>query len=535
MLLVERMRRDALQLTLWVVGTAALAGAAVAGVAANFDTAEERTSLVATALANPVILLFRGLPSGTGQGAFITFLILPFLAMLSAFTTSFLAVRHTRAAEESGLAELTEATPAGRVLPTVATVVHGVIASLLLGAATTLALVGCGLEPGGSLLVGASCASIALVFLGVGLAAAQFLRTSRAANSVSVTALLVTFFAAGLGNALGTPSDDLQRMQSSPLTWFSPFGWAENTRAFDENLALPLLWCMLLAAVLIAVSFALLAQRDTGSSLVAERPGRPAARAALASTTALVARLSWPATVAWMIGGFASGALATALAPAVSSITAQNPAIAQVLAQISAGGEDLARGLVVVFFTMIGILAACAGVQTVARARQEESHGTAELVRALPTGRVRWLADFVVVGFAAIVLTVFAAVVGATVGVGMQGGDGALIVDAVVVGAGQAVAAGVFVGLTALVFTVLPRATIAVGWTLVLLAAVLGLFGPVLGLPDWAVDLAPFSVTPVPTDAGVDQRGLIWLTIAIVASVAASAVLMRRRELASAG
>jgi ABC-2 type transport system permease protein len=236
-----------------------------------------------------------------------------------------------------------------------------------------------------------------------------------------------------------------------------------------------------------------------------------------------------------MIGGFASGALATALAPAVSSITAQNPAIAQVLAQISAGGEDLARGLVVVFFTMIGILAACAGVQTVARARQEESHGTAELVRALPTGRVRWLADFVVVGFAAIVLTVFAAVVGATVGVGMQGGDGALIVDAVVVGAGQAVAAGVFVGLTALVFTVLPRATIAVGWTLVLLAAVLGLFGPVLGLPDWAVDLAPFSVTPVPTDAGVDQRGLIWLTIAIVASVAASAVLMRRRELASAG
>ena len=56
-----------------------------------------------------------------------------------------------------------------------------------------------------------------------------------------------------------------------------------------------------------------------------------------------------------------------------------------------------------------------------------------------------------------------------------------------------------------------------------------------LGLPDWAVDLAPFSVTPVPTDTGVDQRGLIWLTIAIVASVAASAVLMRRRELASAG
>ena len=36
----------------------------------------------------------------------------------------------------------------------------------------------------------------------------------------------------GIGNALGTPSSDLTRMHSSWLTRLSPFGWAENVRAF---------------------------------------------------------------------------------------------------------------------------------------------------------------------------------------------------------------------------------------------------------------------------------------------------------------
>jgi ABC-2 type transport system permease protein len=534
-LLVERLRRDAVQLVLWVGGTAGLAAASTVGVAASFGTEQDRVSLVAAALANPVILLFRGLPSGTDPGAFIAFLILPFLAMLAAFMTSFLAVRHTRAAEESGLAELVEATPAGRVLPTVATVAEGAIAAIALTGAITAVLVASGLEFGGSLLVGSASGAIALVFLGVGLAAAQLVRTSRAANSVSVTVLLVTFFVAGIGNALGTPSADLQRMESSWLTWLSPFGWAESTRAFDENALLPLVWCVLLASALVTFSFVLFARRDTGSSLIAERPGRPTARASLSSTTALIARLSWPATAAWMVGGFASGVLATALAPAVDSVAVQNPAIAQVLSQVSASGTDLNRGLVVIFFTMVGILAACAGVQTVARARQEETRGSAELVRALAVGRVRWLIDFVGIALAAILLIVLAAVAGAAAGVWAQGADTILIADAVVVGAGQVLAAGVFVGATAVVFAVFPRATIPVGWTLVLLGAVLGLFGPLFGLPDGVVDSSPFAVTPLPSENGIDPRGLAWLVVALVAAVAASALLMRRRELAPPG
>lgn len=535
LLLAERLRRDGVQLVLWIGGTITLAAAAIVGVGENFGTAQDRTALVATALANPVILLFRGLPSGIAPGAFVTFLILPFLAMLAAFMTSFLAVRHTRAAEESGLAELVSATPAGRMLPTVATAIHGVGASAVLGIGAAATFVACGFEPGGSAVVGAACAAVGVVFLALGLLAAQLVRTSRAANSMTVTVLLVTFFAAGIGNALGTPSDDLQRMDSSALTWLSPFGWAENTRAFDGDALWPLVWCGVVAAALLAAAFALLTVRDNGSSLIADRLGRARARATLASTTALVARLSWPSTVAWMVGGFVSGLLATALAPAIDQVADDNPAIAQVLARIAAGGEDLDQGLLVVFFTMIGILAACAGVQTVLRARQDEAHGTAELVRALPVGRVRWLADFLVVGFAAGLLTSAAAVAGATTGVYAQDADRSLVGDALVLGGGQVLAAGVLLALTAVVFTVLPRATVPASWSLVLLAAVLGLFGPLFGFPEWLVDASPFAATPVPEGDAIELRGLWGLVAALAVFAAASLTLMRRRELASRG
>ena len=80
----------------------------------TYGTEQDRASLLAAALANPVILLFRGLPSGTGEGAFIAFLIFPWLALLAALMSTFLAVRHTRGDEEAGRAELVAATPGRR-------------------------------------------------------------------------------------------------------------------------------------------------------------------------------------------------------------------------------------------------------------------------------------------------------------------------------------------------------------------------------------------------------------------------------------
>ncbi|MDR7113204.1 ABC-2 type transport system permease protein [Microbacterium trichothecenolyticum] len=533
-LLGQRLRRDWLQLTLWIAGTVALALAGLSGAAQTYGTEQERTALLATVMANPVILLFRGLPSGPGEQAFIVFLLMPFLVMMPAFMSTFLAVRHTRGDEEAGRLEPVAATTAGRTVPTVATIVHGVLANVVLGVLVAAAFLAAGSPAEGSWLAGFTAACGGLTYLGVALLAAQLMRTSRGANSLAVWVLVVTYFIAGIGNALGTPSDDLTHMRSSWLTWLSPFGWAENTRAFDENLWWPAFLCLAAFVVLAAVALALQTVRDLGASIVPERRGRAAASATLSTPTALVTRLATGSTIGWMAGAFFAGALSTSLGAVVNEMGSDNPAVADMLKALSAEA-DLEQAVIVVFFTMVGLLAACAGVQTVARARQEEAHGTAEPVLATPVQRVRWLADYVIVGFIAIVLTCAAAFVGAWAGAASLDNGAALTDDAFVAAWGQVIAASVFLVLTALVFTIAPRWTIPLGWTLVTAAIVFGLFGPLLGLPEWVTNLSPFSVAPVPSGSEVDLRGMWWLVLAVGVGAAASLTLMRRRELASAG
>ena len=533
-LLSQRVRRDWVQVLLWAVGTGLLAYASYVGVAGSYGTEQDRTSLLAAALANPVILLFRGLPSGTDQGAFMVFLIFPWLAMLAAFMSTFLAVRHTRGDEESGRAELISATPAARTLPFVATSTHGVLANALLGALTAGAFLAVGLDVEGAVLAGTAVAAVGVTFLGVGLLAAQLMRTSRGANALAVWTLLITFVLSGMGNAIGTPSDDLTRMESSWLTWLSPFGWGENTRAFDENLWWPAALCLGVGVLLVVISAVLVSARDLGGSFIAERRARADASAALSTPTGLVWRLTRGAVIGWTVGGLLVGILSTSLASIVQEVGAANPAVEEILRQISGAGS-VEQGTVTTFFTMLGVLAACASVQVVCRARQEEAHGTAEPLLAAPVGRVRWLADYLVVALLAIVLVIAAAIGGAAIGIASQDGDMGLMRTVLVTGAGQVAAASVFLVVTALVFVVLPRLTIAVGWTLVVVAMMLGLFGPLFQFPDWLVHLSPIAVTPTMVGDEVDLRGLWWLLLATGVGAAASLALMRRRELEAGG
>lgn len=534
LLLGQRARRDAVQIALWAVGTGLLAYVSYVGVVGTYGDEQDRASLLAAALANPVILLFRGLPSGADEGAFMVFLIFPWLAILAAFMSTFLAVRHTRGDEESGRAELVAATPAARSLPILATALHGILANLLLGALVAAAFLAVGLPAAGALLAGVAVGGVGIVFLGVGLIAAQLLRTSRGANSLAVWTLVVTFVVAGLGNAIGTPSDDLTRMESSWLAWVSPFGWGENTRAFDEDLWWPALLCLGVGLALAATSIALASARDLGGSFLAERRGPAAASALLSSPIGLVWRLTRGAVLGWAVGGLLVGVLSTSLASIVQEVGASNPAVEEILKQISGQGS-VEQGTVTTFFTMLGVFAACAAVQTVCRARQEEAHGTAEPLLAAPVGRVRWLADYLVVALIGIVLVIAAAIAGAALGIAAQDGDPDLMQTVVVTGAGQVAAASVFLVVTALAFVLVPRLTIPLGWTLVLVAMVLGLFGPLFQFPEWLVHLSPIAVTPLVDGSDVDLRGLWWLLLATGVGAAASLALMRRRELAAAG
>ena len=533
-LLGQRVRRDGVQLLLWTAGTALLANLTYVSVAQAYGTEEARASILAVVMANPVILLFRGLPSGAGEGAFMLFLIFPFLALLAALMSSFLAVRHTRGDEETGRADLVGATGVGRPEPLLATLTHGVLANAVLAALTAIALAATGLGVRGSVVSGLGAGAIGLTFLGVGLVSAQLMRTSSGANSLAVWILMLSFLTAGVGNALGTPSNDLQRLESSWLTWLSPFGWGEQTRPFAEDDVWPIMLCAALGMLLAGAAVALQSVRDLDGSFVPERRGRAGAPATLSTPPGLVGRLTRSSIIGWGVGGLVTGLLATTLAAVIGDVGADNPALEQIIRAI-ASGSDMEQATVVVFFTMLGILAACCAVQTVCRARQEETRGTAELVLSTPVDRVRWLAAFIVIAFVGVLVVIAAALIGAAAGLAARGGDWALLGDVAVIGAGQIAAASVFIVTTAVIFVVAPRLTIPLGWALVLVSMMLGLFGPLFGFPDWVVQLSPMGVAPTVTSDGVDVKGLWWLIAAVAAGGALALGLMRRRDLAPKG
>ncbi|WP_341941155.1 polyketide antibiotic transporter [Microbacterium sp. LWH10-1.2] len=533
-LLRQRLRRDWLQLTLWILGAVLLAYAGYGGVTQSYSTVADRQEVLTAVMANPVILMFRGLPSGTSVGAFLAFEDLPWLAMLAALMSTFLAVRHARGDEEAGRSELVAATSAGRTLPTVATIVHGLAANLVLALLTALALIAAGMDGGGSLLTGAAAGATGVAFLGIGLVAAQLMRTSRGANSLTVWVLVATFLLRGIGNVAGTPSDDLTRIESSWLVWLSPFGWAEQTRPYDADDPWPAVLALGFGLLLAAAATLLQSARDMGASFIAERNGRANATAALSSPHALVWRLSWGSVLGWTIGGALTGILATTLSSLAGQVAGENPAVAQILEKIARAG-NLDEAVITVFFTMLGILAACAAVQTIVRARQEEAHGTAESVLAAAVGRVRWFADYAIVATCAVALVIAAAMATAYLGIAANGGASALYRVVTVTGLGQFVAASVFTAITALVFVVLPRATLGVGWALIGVASILGMFGPLFGMPEWATDLSPIAVTPVVSNGDVDLRGLWWLVAAVAVAGGGALTLMRRRELAADG
>ena len=228
----------------------------------------------------------------------------------------------------------------------------------------------------------------------------------------------------------------------------------------------------------------------------------------------------------------ACGLLAGGLSKVVAQLTTANPIIAQTLQALSPGQKDsLTSTTLWAVFAFAGVLAAACAMQTVVRMRQEETTGTAETVLATPLSRLRWLTDYLWLGGVAIAIVLLAAAVASGLAVLGSGGDWSTVGESFQAAAGQIPAALVYLAVTALIFVVVPTITIPLGWSLLAIGLVLGMFGPLIGIPDWLKNVSPFAHTPTPSVDGTDWSGAILMVgVAIVAGIL-SVVFMRRREL----
>jgi ABC-2 type transport system permease protein len=88
--------------------------------------------------------------------------------------------------------------------------------------------------------------------------------------------------------------------------------------------------------------------------------------------------------------------------------------------------------------------------------------------------------------------------------------------------------------LPAVVFVIWPRATIPLGWALLGVGVVLGIYGGMLGLDQRVVDLSPFTHTPVVTGSGTDWSGGFWMLGIAAALAALTLAVVPRREVGNA-
>jgi ABC-2 type transport system permease protein len=518
-LLRAALRRDRRRLLIWVLSLGALTVYATVGLGAIYDTAASRQSRAAV-METPAGIVLGGPGYGTENytlGAMIANELGLSVVIAMAIMSLLLVVRHTRAEEDGGSAELLLSGAVGRRAPLLAALLVMALADLGVGVVVFAGLAGSGLAAVDSLALAVGWALTGIVFGCVAGVTGQVMTQARAASGAALAVLGAAAAVRGVG--------DILREHGSALSWLSPIAWAQQTRAFVDLRWAPLGLSVVLVAVLTTVAFRLDDRRDVGAGLVQPRRGPAAAPASLSGPVGLLARLQRGTIVSWTAGLVVLGLTFGSLARSVVDMVADNPALARA---VGATG-DLTDGFAAAASTYFALCAAGFAVASVLRLRGEETAGRMELLLATALERRRLLGAAAAVSAGAAALLLVAAGladgVAASAALDDAGRLGAQLAGALVQLPAVLVVAGVAVALVGAAPRFAPLAWLVVVWALVA-----GLFAPLLDLPDWAVRLSPLGWVPRVPAEDVDVVPLVGLLLVAAALVAFGLAAFRRRD-----
>jgi polyether ionophore transport system permease protein len=514
------LRRERIKLPAWLLGMTVLLFYLATVVSGLAETDEGRQDL-GRFMEGAVGAIF-----GPGYGRdditperYITGVYGLFFFVLAALMSMLLVSRHTRIEEQNGRAELIRSNVVGRhaQLTAVLIVTVGANASLALMLGGTMTAND--FDGGKGLLFGASVGAVGLVFAGITALTVQVTEYSRAATGIAGAALGAAWAVRAAG--------DMIRDYGSPLSWFSPLAWSNQTRPYVDGRWWPLLLSVGLAVAAAAVGYALSARRDVGAGLVAARPGEPVAAPWLRSPLAVAFRLQRASLLWWTVAlavfGFMFGGLGDQIADPED--------ISQDRIEMFGGSVDTLLdgylGVITLFTAVLAGIMVVLGVQAV---RSEETKGRAEPVLATATSRWSWFGSYLAVLSLGLVGLLLVAGFATGTGAAVSAGDGSYLWDVTVAHLAHAPGVLVLLGIAALLFGVLPRA-IGVTWVVLGPSLFLGLFGAVMDLPQWAHNLLPMEHTGQPPLDTISWSAAMILLVVAAGLAAAGLAGFRRRDL----
>ena len=159
------LRRDRFLLSAWILGFAAMAGVSASATVGLYPDEAQRVQAAELVNAtSSLVALYGPIYDPTSIGALSLFKLTAFGAAIVALLMVFVVVRHTRAEEEAGRLELMGSVALGRIAPLAAALIVAIGASLVLGAASAVALIAAGLDVEGSFAFGMGWAFTGIAF-----------------------------------------------------------------------------------------------------------------------------------------------------------------------------------------------------------------------------------------------------------------------------------------------------------------------------------------------------------------------------------
>jgi ABC-2 type transport system permease protein len=506
------LRRDRIRLSVWIAALTLMMVYAPNAVKFAYPDEAARQARV-NLLKTPAGMILGGPMFGVNEtdlGVMMANELMLTLIIASSILSILTVIRHTRAEEESGAAELVLSSVVGRYARTYAAliVVGGVNA--VLAVTMTLAMSATGFDVVNTAAMCLGITGAAMVFGAVAAVTAQLWRQARAATGAAMAVLALAVFVRGIGDVINN--------SGSALSWFSPIAWPQQMRAFVDLRWWPFALLVVLAVALMALAAALESRRQYDDGVLPSTGERPNAHP-IRSVFGLHVTLQRGQTIGWTVGLFLAGLAFGSMTKSLLDAAKDNELLRRVLAH---GGIDS------VYTTLTQFLAAAATayvVGAVLRLWSDEESGLGEAVLAGAVSRWRWLLTAVAAAIVGAAVLMFFAGLGNGIGAAITIGEPATVWRLTVAGLAYVPAMAAMAGIAALAVAL---RFAWIGWLAVTFVVISLYLGALLRLPQWLLDASPVGQTRAPSE--YSALALIVIVVVAIALTLVAGVIYRRRD-----
>ncbi|MGC5614984.1 ABC transporter permease [Georgenia sp. Z1491] len=517
------LRLDRVRIAVWALAVGLVVLGSVYSLEGAFPTQESLQGR-ADLMSSPAAVIMSGPAFALDDytfGAMVANELVLYVLLAASIMSILLAVRHTRAEEESGRLELIRSLPVGRFAAPTASVVTVAVANVLVGAAVTISLVVPGMAVTDSLALGLATALTGMVFAALATVVAQTTEHAGGASGLSAAVLAGAFLVRGIG--------DVIEPTGSWLSWFSPLAWAQQTRLFVDLRWWPLAVSAAAVVVLYVVAVSLARRRDLGAGLRRPSPGPANAARSLLSPAGLAERLLRGSVIAWGVGTFLFAVAMGSLAGSIDDMLEDNPTLQD---WVALEGTDMTAQFAGIILTIVLVAPMILAVSGVLRLKAEESSGRTEQTIVTGSSRTGYLGGWLLTVAVHMVLLTVVSGLGTGIGVALGVGEASRIGELTLAALVYLPAIAVLAGLAVATFGLAPRLTV-LAWLLVVWTALVLFLGGLLDIPGWALAVSPFDSTPALPAEDLEVAPLLVLTGIAAVLVVVGALGFRRRDVTS--